>query len=334
MKKLWFAALLMALALIVTGCPGEADPEEEEITGEDLAAKNLFLTGTEGGTAVANNTITTTQANQFIYVYFDPPGEGFNKLVLDFTATPGENLTIVALYGFHNDGYCTWGQDPWNTNWLESGPLEIDPAGYTSDWSSTGTGSINKATIRGFAISVANETTFTLTGVTFTGIGDDSPTPPPPSSSEDSNIKILFKGTEKTAVVKGSSSVTVTGNSITVAWNDQDEGGAYRAKFELSEAEQVNLSSGYSKFVMEWTSGSAAGGNFNISLYFPGNRMLSNYAASGRAEFDFVTHHPDWAAGTSWGGAEVSTITGFEIWSGDNENFGASNLVITKISFE
>jgi hypothetical protein len=62
--------------------------------------------------------------------------------------------------------------------------------------------------------------------------------------------------------------------------------------------------------------------------------MLSNYANSGSAEFDFIANHPDWAAGTSWGGASVGTITGFEIYSGDDTNFGSDNLVITRIGFE
>jgi hypothetical protein len=336
MKKLaWLMALLAALALLVTGCPGGGDPEDEDGDEEDKSAESLYLSATEGGTAVTGNTITITEANQNIYVYFAPLGKNFDKLTLNFTASPGENLTVTAIYGMHNDATCTWGKQTWDTNWYDSGPIEIDTTAFTLDWSNTGAGGIDKATIKGFCINIASETTFTLTGVTFTGVGKDSPPPPPPPPPvEDSPIKIYFKGAEKNGIVKGSNSVTVSNNSISVAWNEQDQGGAFRVQFELSEAERVDLSSGYSKFVMEWTSGSAAGGNFNISLYFPDNRMLSNYAGSGSAEFDFIDNHPDWAAGTSWGGASVGTITGFEIFSDDASNFGSNSLVITRIGFE
>ena len=337
MKKItWIIALLAALALIVTGCPGEGDDVTDPTTGETQLAKNLYLAATEGGTAIAGNTITTTEANQNIYAYFDPLGENFDKIILDFTASPGENLTVTALYGMHNDASCTWGKQTWDTNWYESGPLTIDTAAFTADWSNTGAGGIDKSTIKGFCINIANETTFTLTGVTFDGVGKDSPSiPTPPPPGEDSPIKVFFKDTEKNGIVKDSQFVTVSNGIITVAWNpDGSDNGEFRAEIQLSGDAQVDLSSGYSKFVMEWTSGSAYGGNFNISLYFPGNRMLSAYASSGKAEFNFTTDHPSWAAGTTWGGASVGTITGFEIYSGDDTNFGSGNLVITKISFE
>ena len=338
MKKItWIIALLAALALIFVGCPGEGDDDKDKDKDkEEKPAENLYLSATEGGTAVANNTITTTEANQNIYVYFDPLGENFDKIVLDFTASPGENITVTALYGMHNDASCTWGKQTWDTNWYEGGPLTIDTAAFTADWSNTGAGGIDKATIKGFCINIANETTFTLTGITFTGIGKDSPsTPTPPLPGEDSPIKVFFKDTEKDGIVKGSQFVTVSNGTITVAWNpDASDNGEFRATIQLNSDAQVNLSSGYSKFVMEWTSGSADGGNFNISLYFPNNRMLSAYAASGKAEFNFTSDHPGWASGTDWGGAAVGTITGFEIYSGDDTNFGSDNLVITKISFE
>jgi len=141
------------------------------------------------------------------------------------------------------------------------------------------------------------------------------------------------------ASVTVSSFVTATGTDITIIWNPADDPtnienpGAFRANFGLTDGASIDLT-GYTKFVMDWTVENVTGGSFNISLYFPGNRMLSKWVSSGTAEFDFTDDHPNWAAGTDWGGAEVGTITGFEIYSSDSGSFGSGNLVITKISFE
>jgi len=336
MKKFtWIAALFVALALIVTGCPGGGDPEKERTDDDgDNSATGLFLAATEGGTAVPNKTITTTNANQNVYVYFDPLGKNFEKIVFNFTASPGENLTITALYGSHDEDSCTWGKSTWDTSWYENGPIDIISTAFPADWSSTGASGIDNATIFGFCVNIANETTFTLTSVTFVGVGADPVDPPPITQPPaDKPIQIDFNGTNKSAVVKGSQFVTVSEGTITVAWNPEgSDNGEFRVKIELDAG--FDISSGYSKFVMDWTAGSASGGSFNISLYFPGNRMLSAYANSGTAGFDFTDDHPNWAAGTDWGGASVGTITGFEIFSADDTNFGSDALVITGLSFE
>ena len=170
MKKLtWIMALLITMALVVTGCPGGGDPDDKNGDGDDISAENLKLSATEGGTGVSGNTITTTEANQNIYIYFDPPGKEFDKIAFDFTLNPGGNLTVTALYGMHNDAACTWGKATWDTDWYESGPLTIDTTAFTADWSNTGASGIDKATILGFCVNIAAEATFTLSGVTFTG---------------------------------------------------------------------------------------------------------------------------------------------------------------------
>jgi len=172
MKKLtWIAALLIALALLVIGCPGGGDPIPEGDDG-DNTAKNLFLSTTEGGTAVhGGNTFTTTQANQNLYVYFDPPGRDFTKIVFNFTLDPGDNFTITALYGTYGGDICTWGKQTWDTDWFESGPIDIISADFTADWSHTDADGIIKSTIFGFCVNIAQEDiTFTVTGVTFEGL--------------------------------------------------------------------------------------------------------------------------------------------------------------------
>ena len=172
MKKfMWIPALLTVLVLMVTGCPGTGDAVETP-TGGDQAAANWYLSATEGGAAVANNTITVAAVTN-VYIYFDPLGKDFDTIAFDFTATPGVNLTVTAIYGMFDGSTCTWGKQDWDTNWYESGPLTIDTTAFTADWSGTGAGSIDKTTVKGFCINIAAtaETTFTLNGVTFAGTG-------------------------------------------------------------------------------------------------------------------------------------------------------------------
>ena len=346
MKKItWIIALLAALALIFVGCPGEGDEEPPPQGGDgDGDAKNWFLATDDEGTKVPNNQLTLhgtddADGRTYIRIFFDPPGDDFEKIKIDFTISDnGGNVCWQSV----KDSTGTWGFDGTGLSdgnyigWFENGPIDIDPATrFKSSWGATGA-ALQKSSMFFVCIYVTgtvDNAVFTLTGVSFTGIGKDpTPTEPPTTTPTDSPIQVYFNETAKSAVVKGSNSVSVSGNTITAAWNPADEGGAFRIKVDLNEG--FNISSDYSKFVMEWTSGSAVGGNFNISLYFPGNRMLSAYAASGSAEFNFTTDHPSWAAGTTWGGASVGTITGFEIFSDDDTNIGSDNLVITKISFE
>ena len=173
MKKLtWIAALLITLALIVTGCPGGGDTVEKP-TGGDEAATGVYLASSEGGTGVANNTIITTSVTQLLYLYFEPTGRDFEKLVLDYTINPAGNVTVQALYGYNGAGDpCTWGTSDWNPAWFDgSGSYDIIPSIFTADWSNTGANAINKSTIHGMCINIAEDrTTFKVTGVTFVGL--------------------------------------------------------------------------------------------------------------------------------------------------------------------
>jgi len=158
-------------------------------------------------------------------------------------------------------------------------------------------------------------------------------------SSGGVGLVVDFDGTEIAATIAATSTLaSVSGGTITVEWNADavddntgDPAPEFRVEIELDEP--VDISSGFTKFTMEWTAGNADGGNFNISLLFGSDkRLLSAYKAAGSASFDFSTDHPSWAS--SWAGATVGTITGIEIYSGDDTNFGSDDLVITSLSFE
>jgi len=152
------------------------------------------------------------------------------------------------------------------------------------------------------------------------------PPPPPPST-----LDVEFKGTKKTATLESSNFAKIEDSKLIITWNPSDDKGAFRANIQFPTDSQVNLSSGYSKFKMDWATTTGTSGSFNISLDFSSSRrMLSKEVNTGTAEFDF-NDVPSWANG--WGDAAVGTITGLEIWS-DSASLGAGPLVITKIYFE
>ena len=125
--------------------------------------------------------------------------------------------------------------------------------------------------------------------------------------------------------------VTVTNDKVTVRWNSDDgNNGAFRFIVDIDQPAQASLR-GYSKFKMDWSTGDVTEGNFNISLYFNGIRMLTNHVNAGTGTFDFIEDIPGWASG--WGDAVVGNITGFEIYAGDPA-FEGKELAITKIWFE
>jgi len=171
-KQVWFIAALTALALVFAAC-GSASDDPPEKTKESGSAEGLFISTTEGGSPVSGGgkSVTTTSANQNIYVYFDAPGRSFDKIVFDFTLAPGSNFTVTAIYGKSAGDQATWGKQTWDTDYYESGPLDILTTAFTADWSGTGDNGINKATMFGFCVSIATSgTAFTVTDVTFVGL--------------------------------------------------------------------------------------------------------------------------------------------------------------------
>jgi hypothetical protein len=325
MKKLtWLIALMAALALLVIGCPGGGDPDDDD-GDEDKTATGVYFArdggDNEGFTKIQDANIPLTLTEDYVRIFFDPLGEDFASLRVKFTLSVSSNISQQCAY----DETGTWGNNKY-LDMTDTIIYEVDPATeFTQSWGASGA-KLDKETLFGICFVIdggKDGVSITLNELTFTG-ASKGPTP------TDSPIKVSFKTTQKNAIVKGSSFVAVSGNTITVTWNPADEDGAFRVKVDLEEG--VDISSGYSKFAMDWSSGSADGGNFNITLFFSGNRVLSAYGGSGTAEFDFNDDHPDWASG--WGDAAVGTITGFEIFSDDDDSFGSGTLVITKISFE
>jgi len=173
-KHVWFIAALTALALVFTACGGSTSDDPKVSTGGDEAATGVKLVTTEDADATAQpgNSYTITSASQNLYVYFNAPGRDFEKIVLDFTASPGSNMVITALYGKKSNGDgCTWGKADYDTNYYESGPLDILIPAFSDDWSKTGDTGINKSTIHGFCINIVTiGTVFTVNKVTFVGI--------------------------------------------------------------------------------------------------------------------------------------------------------------------
>jgi len=345
-KFLWIAALFAALALLVTGCSptgGGDDGGDEEEGGETtefwVAAND---TGEKLGDGKTKTLVGQTEDN-YVHIFFTPLGKSFDKIKITFTfGSTGFDICWQCAY----DDNGTWGQNGGDyIDWLQAGSIEVDPAVmFKSGWGTIANGAtaLDKASMKGICIRVTvpegdPDATFTLTNVEFVG-GSSSG-----GGGNDGPI-VIFDGSnggfKPGASIASSSFVTATANNITISWNSNDdpdnpdEKGAFRGKVNLASAAQADLTA-YTKFKMDWsTTTDNANGSFNISLYFPGNRMLSKPVSAGTAEFNFTIDHPSWAAGTSWGGAEVGTITGFEIYSNDSSGLGTDPLVITKISFE
>jgi len=338
-KFLWIAALFAAFALLVTGCP-TGGGEDDDDDGKDVDATGVYF-GKDGGDKIQDADQPLTLTENWVRIMFDAPGKDFQKIRVKFSLD--EPCNVMQQCAFENDGEegYTWGGSDSPNAYLDYSnefTYESDPVvEFTSNWSSKA-GTFDKKQMVGICFTVVDGTgvKFTLNEITFVGIGESSepPSPPPPPPESSGSTGVDFKGTKKTATLIPSNFANAdeTGK-ITVTWNPNDEGGAFRVKAEFDAASQVNLSSGYSKFKMDWTATANASGSFNISLYFPNNRMLSKTVSVGTAEFDFTADHPSWAAGTSWGGAAVGTITGFEIYSNDS-SLGTNPLVITALSFE
>ncbi|MDR2575123.1 MAG: hypothetical protein LBC52_01625 [Treponema sp.] len=335
-KFLWIATLFAALALLVTGCPTGGGGEEEG-DGDDVSATGVYF-GKDGGDKIQDVNQPLTLTEDYVRIMFDAPGKDFQKIRVKFSLD--QPFGVMQQCAFENDGEkgYTWGgtEDPdMFLDYADVFTYERDPVtAFTSNWSSKA-GTFDKKQMVGICFALENGTgiKFTLNEITFVGVGQGSEPPPPPPGPSGTTTVEFKNGVKKTATLDASNFAKAdeTGK-ITVTWNPNDENGAFRVKVQFAADSQVDLSSGYSKFKMDWTSGSADGGNFNISLYFSGNRMLSAYGASGTATFDFISDHPSWAAG--WGDAAVGIITGFEIFSDDSTNFGSGTLVITKLSFE
>lgn len=180
MKKfMWIAALLAALALIVSGCPGGGDDTGEGDTGTYTGA--WYLATDDDGNHAANNQLTLNKKDDsdgrtYLRIFFDPTNVSFSKIKIDFTIDNGganvcwQNVVdSTGKWGFNGDNYIEW---------LEEGPIEIDPsANFTQAWDATGS-ALDKKSMSVLCIyAVPSDPdddpcpVFTLTGVSFTGLG-------------------------------------------------------------------------------------------------------------------------------------------------------------------
>jgi hypothetical protein len=200
MKKIaWIVALLAALALIVTACPGGGDPDPEpkgpdDMTnpGGDVDAQNWFLATDDDGTKAPNNQLLLNKIDDpdgrtYVRIFFDPLGTDFDKIVVNFTISDGgANVNWQSV----KDDSGTWGFDPTGLSdgsfidWLEAGPLKFDPAErFTSSWGATGT-KLDKSTMYFICFFATpndpedTQATFTLTGVSFSGSESKEPGEP------------------------------------------------------------------------------------------------------------------------------------------------------------
>jgi hypothetical protein len=353
MKKFtWIVALLAVLVLVVTGCPGGGDKEEKKTeTTEPVNMAEVF-TGTKttqdkAAVTVAADTATFSFTGEEMWGELVAAEEtpwdvsGYTGIRFDYKSTEQATIFIQdpnSLFIVAYDGSDGWGAINSAENWTSlTIPFAIldrmDWFGEDAPFNKT----VIKICFQISAGSVAALKKFEIRNLLL--INDPNYKPPvtPPGGGENDGLIVIFDGSGGGFITGASiaaqdaefdpSYVTATANNITVTWNDDE----FRAKVSLTSTARADLTD-YSKFGMAWTSGSATGGSFNISLYFSGNRMLNKTVSSGNATFDFVTDNPGWASG--WGDSAVGTITGFEIYSDDDTSFGDDDLVITKIWFE
>jgi hypothetical protein len=366
MKKFtWIVAMLAVLALAVTGCPGGGDPEKKtakvnlkEVFSATEASQDIMEDGVKKGTVTLTlgenslsfsgtyaGTVTGKLSAPQDAPFNAGPYSGFkfeykavgNWQIIMMNDTSGGDDAGAWIYK-HN-GSDGWGAIPGSDEWAEF-TVNFTSPGFGKAWGE-GT-AFNKETIYEMMFGLVNDNPaakkFELRNLQWIADPNYKPgkpseppdTPKIPYPVEDKPMTVTFKTDSKSATVKGTGYQTVDNGNLIIAHNGTAN--EYRAQVNFDSAAQTDLTAGYSKFGMQWTSGSVAGGNFNIRLNFTCDRMLSGYLASGGdgATLNF-SDVPEWASG--WGDAAVGTITGFEIYSSDG-GIGSGNMVITKIWFE
>ena len=184
-KMILFAAIFMALALLVTGCKPTGG-------GEEIDNGNNNGNGNEGdGTEVefwvakddkggklddgTKKTLVGQNEDNYVHIFFTPKGKNFNKIKINFTY--GESgVGFNMCWQCAHDANGTWGQNGNDyIDWLEAGPIEVNPSDmFKSGWGSIANGAkaLDKASMKGICIRVTvpdgnPDATFTLTGVEF-----------------------------------------------------------------------------------------------------------------------------------------------------------------------
>ena len=339
MKKFTrFASVFTILILVFAGCPGGGDKLPDGNDDEDVAAKNagLFNDKDRGDSALTqypNNSVKTNAANFFARIYFDPLDKSFSFIDVDFTISDSSNLTFPALYGKYGEDGSAWSQDPWDTKWFEDGrnTIRLEPALFKTEWTSTGASAIDRKTINGILVQIASEDiTFTLHGVKFIEVSNDT-TPPPPPPPPPENIDV-------TDVVQFSTSARAAKSDLLELVNDgtdkaikilPDGANKFKVKITLDDKGNPGAST---KLVMDWktvppttTMGWPGAGLGHENGY---TWMFKDADGIGSpVSFNFVTDVPVWASG--WGdavvGSQVHEVE-FEITSSAFQEFYLKNI--------
>ncbi|MDR0644697.1 MAG: hypothetical protein LBG05_07295 [Treponema sp.] len=150
-KLLISAALIAAVALAACG----------EGTKDDNNNNNIptwYATGTENGTAATDNTVSlTTIGDNYVYIYFDPPGNStYTNIVLDVVINPGQNVSQQCVYTAGG----TWGRNNY-LNWFDTGTISIPATSFNEKWSGEES-ALNIASIKGLCIVVYAEAAATI----------------------------------------------------------------------------------------------------------------------------------------------------------------------------
>jgi len=201
MKKLtWIAALLMALALIVTGCgdgnSGDPDDDDEEDTrGVELdGTEQFWLATSDTGMRKWPNNVMKLESEDaegtgYVRIFFQPPGgipANTATLAITFSITVPHDIMWQCAW----DKNGKWGRSGNDDNYADNtdgynGPISCRPrvvfngggmwgVAEVGDWGITEPGNENAANIdlaslRGVCLQLPYaEGTFTLTDVTFT----------------------------------------------------------------------------------------------------------------------------------------------------------------------
>jgi len=348
-KLLWLAALLAALALFVTGCPG-GEKEDDDDKDKDKGGSGEFkwyLTDTEGGEAVPGNQITITK-NCDVYVYFDAPGATFDKLKITYTVDPGQNLTYACLYDKFGEGddeeIHTWGITSWTTIWrggTEDVIAELDPSAYGDKWSKgtqDGRSGIDRTKIFGLCINFNDITTgvnpvFTLKNVELTGKG--TPVTPPPTPID---VTLATEFSDTKATIDFSNLVTLVddGNdkAIKILPTTTNEN-KNNFKISIMFSPPVDIDS-VSSLAFEWKSTPTATSlKIGAGIETTGGYTWMINESSGISNpgsLSFTSDVPSWAA--DWGNKTPSgTCSKIDIEFTDGEATGYTELYIKKIGF-
>jgi hypothetical protein len=123
------------------------------------------VTGTEGGSAAKDNSITLKKGENYVYIYFKAAGVDFDKIRLDFTIS---NPLEVIWQCVYQPG-ATLGSEQ-SIGVIDKGPIETSFENFTKKWFGSGPAIASKLT--GICLKVndtVGKSVFKLTDVQWVG---------------------------------------------------------------------------------------------------------------------------------------------------------------------